>query len=366
MVTTDEVKQIIRQELPNAIATDPAIRDFILQTSRTEMDDKFDRILGELQRDREEQSRKWDEQKREESQKWDEQARRWEEQKREESQKWDEQARKWEEQNRRWEEQKREESQKWDEQSQKWDEQNRRWEEQKREESQKWDEQSQKWEEQKRGESQKWDEQNRRWEEQKREESQKWDEQAQKWDEQKRTWEEQIQRIDQSLREIKLQNQRLDTIEESLREINQRIEAGFKENQRRYDSTIGALGARWGLHSEQSFRNALAGILSDSFGVQVINFNEMDLSGTVFGRPDQVEIDVIIKNGLTIVCEIKSSINKGDMYLFDRKVEFYAQHQNRRVNRKLVISPMVDVNALPVAQLLGIEVYSYAQDVTDL
>ena len=102
MVTTDEVKQIIRQELPNAIATDPAIRDFILQTSRTEMDDKFDRILGELQRDREEQSRKWDEQKREESQKWDEQARRWEEQKREESQKWDEQAQKWDEQKRTW------------------------------------------------------------------------------------------------------------------------------------------------------------------------------------------------------------------------------------------------------------------------
>lgn len=226
MVTTDEVKQIIRQELPNAIVTDPAIRDFILQTTRTEMDDKFDRILGELQRDREEQSRKWD---------------------------------------------------------------------------------------------------------------------------------EQIQRIDDSLAEIKIQNQRLDKVESELKQIL-----------RRYDSTIGALCARCGLHSEQSFRHALEGILSDSFGVQVINFNEMDFDGRVFGRPDQVEIDVIIQNGLTIVCEIKSSINKGDMYLFDRKVEFYAQHQNRRVNRKLVISPMVDVNAFPVAQLLGIEVYSYAQDVTDL
>jgi hypothetical protein len=66
-----------------------------------------------------------------------------------------------------------------------------------------------------------------------------------------------------------------------------------------------------------------------------------------------------------ILGELQRDREEGDMYLFERKVEFYAQHQNRRVNRKLVISPMVDVNALPVAQLLGIEVYSYAQDVSD-
>ncbi|MBA4450919.1 hypothetical protein FHK94_16205, partial [Cylindrospermopsis raciborskii CS-506_D] len=44
-------------------------------TPRTEFDEKFDRVLNELQRDREEQARKWDEQNR----KWDEQNRKWEE-----------------------------------------------------------------------------------------------------------------------------------------------------------------------------------------------------------------------------------------------------------------------------------------------
>jgi len=58
------------------------------------------------------------------------------------------------------------------------------------------------------------------------------------------------------------------------------------------------LGSRWGLQSEKAFRDALAGTLEQNFGVQVVNVNEYDDRGEVFGRPDQVELDVIIKNGL--------------------------------------------------------------------
>lgn len=157
------------------------------------------------------------------------------------------------------------------------------------------------------------------------------EEQARKWDEQNRKW-------DETLAEI-------------------------KKLHKKYDSAIGALGSRWGLYSEASFRNGLKGILEDSFGVEVINVNEFDDEGEVFGKPDQVEIDVIIKNGLLILCEIKSSIDKAGMYIFDRKVSFYEKHHHRKVDRKLVICPMVDDRAKPVAQKLGIELYSYADSV---
>jgi hypothetical protein len=133
---------------------------------------------------------------------------------------------------------------------------------------------------------------------------------------------------------------------------------------RKHDSTIGALGARWGLHTEQSFRNALAGILVESFGVEVINVTEYDDAGDVFGRPDQVELDVIIQNGLLILCEIKSSISRAEMYIFERKVAFYEKRHARKATRKLVVSPMVEERARAVAAKLGIEVYSYAEDVT--
>lgn len=176
----------------------------------------------------------------------------------------------------------------------------------------------------------KWDEQNRKWDEQ----SRKWDEQARMWGEQNRKWDEQLAEI-----------RRLD---------------------KRFDSTIGALGSRWGLASEASFRNALAGILTESFGVEVLNLTLYDHAGEVFGRPDQVELDLIIQNGVTIACEIKSSIDKAGMYSFGRKVDFYANHEQQPISRKIVISPMVDRRALPVAEALGIEIYSYADSVEGL
>ena len=132
---------------------------------------------------------------------------------------------------------------------------------------------------------------------------------------------------------------------------------------RRYDSTIGALGARWGLHSEASFRNGLKGILEEFFDVQVLNVIEYDDAGEVFGRPDQIELDVIIKDGLLIICEIKSSMSRSEMYTFERKVRFYEKQHKRTTDRMLVISPMVDRRAQAVADNLGIWVYSYAEDV---
>ena len=100
--------------------------------------------------------------------------------------------------------------------------------------------------------------------------------------------------------------------------------------------------------------------------MEVMNLNEYDHNGVVFGRPDQVEIDVIVKNGVVILCELKSSMSKSDMYVFDRKATFYENFHQRSVTRKIVICPMVDHRALPVADNLGIEIYSYSDQVKEL
>jgi len=123
------------------------------------------------------------------------------------------------------------------------------------------------------------------------------------------------------------------------------------------------VGSRWGLYSEESFRKALAGILTESFGVEVLNLTLYNRKGEVFGHPDQVELDLTIGNSLTIACEIKSSIDKAGMYSFGRKVDFYTSREQRAISRKIVISPMAIDRALPVAEALGIEVYSYADAV---
>jgi hypothetical protein len=282
-----EIKALIQKELPRAIAEEPGVRDFVLRTvseyytPRTEFDEKFDRVLNELQRDREEQARKWDEQ------------------------------------NRKFDAFQAEQAHKWDEQNRKWDEQNRKFDAFQAEQARKWDEQNRKFDAFQA-------------------------EQAHKWDEQARKWEENTQRLD------RMEAQNSATLEE------------IQKANRRYESAIGAIGSRWGLYSEASFRNGLQAILGQSFGVEVLNLTLYDQEGEVFGRPEQVELDIIIKNGLTIVCELKSSIDKAGMYIFGRKADFYAKNQNRVVDRKIVISPMVDERAIPVAKSLGIEIYSYA------
>ena len=173
------------------------------------------------------------------------------------------------------------------------------------------------------------------------EQRQRWDEQNRKWDEQNRKWDEQNRKNNELLEEIKL-------------------------SRSRQDQGIGALGARWGIASEHSFRAALKGILEKSFGVEVLNINEFDDQGIVFGVPDQVEIDIIIKNGVVILCELKSSMSKSDMYTFDRKVRYYEQRHQRPVQRRLAISPMIHPAARAVAEKLGIEMFGHAEDATGL
>jgi hypothetical protein len=193
------------------------------------------------------------------------------------------------------------------------------------------------------------EEQNRKWEENQRELRTMREEQNCKWEENQRElrtmreeqnckWEENTARLDQMLMRI-------------------------DDQAKRHNQSIGALGARWGLRTEQSFRNALKGILEDSFGVEVRNVTEFDDTGDVFGRPDQVELDVIVHNGVLILCEIKSSMSKSEMYTFERKVRFYEKRHGRQADRMLVISPMVDPQAQTLAEALGIEVYSYADAV---
>ena len=150
------------------------------------------------------------------------------------------------------------------------------------------------------------------------------------------------------------------------REEFKRIHEEIMAQAQQHDRSIGALGSRWGLQSEKAFRDALAGILEKNFGVRVLNVNEYDDQGTVFGRPDQIELDVIIQNGLLLICELKSSIDKAGMYIFERKARFYEQRHQRTANRLIVISPMIDARARQVAERLGIETYGDSLEVAAL
>ena len=122
-----------------------------------------------------------------------------------------------------------------------------------------------------------------------------------------------------------------------------------------FDSKLGGLGARWGIQSEEAFRQGMREILRE-VGFTAERFLDYDAAGEVFGHPDQVELDVVIQDGRVIAVEIKSSLDQANMYLFDRKVAFYARKTGRQVDRKLIVTPFVDNRAKEIGLRLGVEI----------
>ncbi|RKU13581.1 hypothetical protein C6502_04250 [Candidatus Poribacteria bacterium] len=148
-----------------------------------------------------------------------------------------------------------------------------------------------------------------------------------------------------------------------LREESRASRAYLDDELKRFHHTVQGLGARWGLQSEEAFRNGLAAILTDELGFRVERYEGYDDSGSVFGQPEQVEMDVIIRNSSVIAIEIKSSVSRSDLSLFQRKVAFFEQTENVTVNRKFFISPFVDPNAVGLAARMGIELYTHSLDI---
>ena len=179
------------------------------------------------------------------------------------------------------------------------------------------------------------------------------EEQARKWDE----------HLDQERRYQEEQTRQWNAHHRQNDEEFKRVHEAIMAMAKRHDRAIGALGARWGMQSERSFRNALAGILEKNFGVEVLHVNEYDEQGVVFGRPDQIELDVIITDGLLLICELKSSIDKAGMHIFERKARFYESRHQRKADRLIVISPMIDPKAQKLAGRLNIETYSDSEEV---
>ncbi|MCX7873630.1 MAG: DUF3782 domain-containing protein [Caldimicrobium sp.] len=170
--------------------------------------------------------------------------------------------------------------------------------------------------------------------------------------------EEQNRRIEEQNKRLEEQNKRLEEHSKILQELLLEV----KSMKRDYNKTIGALGSRWGLRAEKSFRDAMKGILEEDFKVKVERYMAYDDKGKVFGRPDQIELDLIIQDGKVIVVEIKSSISKGDVYILTKKIQFYKETEQREVNRVIIISPMIESKALEYAKDLGIEVYGEPEE----
>jgi len=197
----------------------------------------------------------------------------------------------------------------------------------------------------------------RRWEENRR----RWEENNKRWEENWRLWEENMKRWEENERRWQEAYRRFEAIEEELRRLREdhnRLREDFNRAYADLSRRLDALGARWGIISEEAFREGMRGVVEKILGVaKVGRWVYYDSAGEVYGRPSVIEVDVVVKDGEHVLVEVKSSVSRGDIYEFWRISELY-----RRVTgatpRLVIISPYVDSKARELAESLGIEVYT--------
>lgn len=122
----------------------------------------------------------------------------------------------------------------------------------------------------------------------------------------------------------------------------------------------GRLDSQSGIEPEQSFRDDLVIRFKKNDSIKFESVMEYDKAGYVFGLPEEIELDVIEKNGTLILCEIAFSISKADVCMFERKARFYEKMYNCKVDRLLVFTVIIDPRAEKVVEELGIEINNYA------
>lgn len=173
--------------------------------------------------------------------------------------------------------------------------------------------------------------------------------------------EEAVERLDRAVARLAEAQTRT---EERLTRLEQAVEKLVEAQarfERTFESRLGALGARWGLDTEESFRQGMRAILGD-VGFKVERYLVYDHAGKVFGRPDQVELDMVVRDGKLMLIEIKSSAGRADVAIFARKADFYEEREGRKAERRILISPFVEEGARKLAMAMDIEIYTRADE----
>jgi len=147
-----------------------------------------------------------------------------------------------------------------------------------------------------------------------------------------------------------------------MKRLEERVAASehrFESEIRRLETTITALGARWGVLSEDAFREGVRRLLAEA-GWAVERVLLFDREGYVYGEPSEVEYDVVVRDGKTFLVEITSALKRGDLSTLRRKREYFEKAKGVKVDAVFVVTPFihdkVPERVKAMAKDMGIEV----------
>ena len=165
----------------------------------------------------------------------------------------------------------------------------------------------------------------------------------------------QVEEHSKAIRRLQEQVERHTRAIESLQEQVLKLANEIK----RLGDRISALGARWGLVAEEVFRESLREFLQNYFKVaRVERWEHYDEEGLVYGHPSVVEADLIIKDRVHYLVEVKSSASKGDVAELYRIGILYERETNVKP-QLVIVTCFIDERAKRVAEKLGVKVITY-------
>ena len=156
-------------------------------------------------------------------------------------------------------------------------------------------------------------------------------------------------RTEQKVEQLAEAQQRTEQKVEQLAEAQQRTEHAIHELRQSLSDQISALGSRWGIYNEGTFRSTIYGIFEVMEGITV-------KEGYYGGR----QVDVVIRNGEHILLEITSRMHAKDIDKMYRSADDYERQEG--VTPKMMVATSY-VSPKLMQKIMGlarpIDIFSY-------
>ena len=149
------------------------------------------------------------------------------------------------------------------------------------------------------------------------------------------------QRFDQVDQRFDLVDQRFDRSESEMKAFRAEMDARFVDVHRAIDR----LGARWGIRNESLFRQTIAALLEQSFGVSV---EQRTIAGEQF--------DVLIYDHQHVLVEIAASVGRTIQARLERKRRLYEESTGIRPTRVILATASIHSQRAHELRKAGIEV----------
>ena len=149
------------------------------------------------------------------------------------------------------------------------------------------------------------------------------------------------QRFEQVDRRFEQVDRRFERSERLMQEFRAEVAARFEDVQRAIDR----LGARWGIRNESLFRQTMAAVLEQSFGVSV---EQRTIAGEQF--------DILIYDHQHLLIEIAASVGRTIQARLERKRRLYEESTGVRPARVILATASIHSRRAHELRQVGIEV----------